>query len=754
MMGVRNLIVFTVAVLSGWQVNGFAGDTARNVRPRVGLVLSGGGAKGFAHVGVLKVLEEVGMPVDYIGGTSIGSIVGGLYSLGYTAEQLETYIREKDWNNLLYDKVPRKNIVIQEKEEHEKYWLQFPFSWQKLDLLPKSLLSGQNVSNLFAELTSPAYRQKDFSRFPIPFFCIATDLHTGAEVMLEHGELSRAMRASMAIPSVFAPEKIDGRVLVDGGLVNNLPADRLKEKGMDILIGVDVTSRNDSIIEPDNLYRIMERVVFMSALPLKNANRKLCRILIVPDITGYRATSFNAVDSLILNGEKAARAHYSSLKSLADSLNRLDPPETRRHADCPQPLPVFHVKNIVMTGLVNTSRQYVLRKSELSENAELTFDELNKAVERLKGAQFFESVVYRLNRSPEDEHAVDLHLDFVEHATNFFRVGLHYDKEYKPALLLNLSVRNVLLNNSRAVMDLSVGENPAFMLTYFHSPGMQPLGKTLFKSSLSPEWLFHINAYQRSYYNYSGNRGNQRTELFDCTDIIPSVKMQITPSINSMVGAGLSAEYLSIRSRLVQEDLIAKISYMFLSYQFYYERDTYNEDYFPTDGCFLRLEGNYHKGMSKNVRFSGILLGAMLRSNFAVALTSRWTVHSGVDAASVAGTDVSPQYHVYAGGFPDKLYRYEFRFPGVHFMQLYAKNMVSVHFNHQVRMWSNIYVTFRTGIGKMEDDWINLFAPRDFLLGYGASVQYNSIVGPMGFTLSSSNVTNSLLGAFHVGFWF
>ncbi|MDR2038293.1 MAG: patatin-like phospholipase family protein [Bacteroidales bacterium] len=741
---------FILFLLSLSWIDGTANDTTQLRRPRVGLILSGGGAKGIAHVGVLKVIEETGLPIDYIGGTSMGSIVGGLYSIGYSANQLEKYILEKDWNALLTDKIPRRNVVIYEKGERKRYWLHFPITGRKINL-PMGILSGQNVSNLFTELASPAYDQFDFSKFPIPFLCIATDIGTGEEVVLEHGQLSKAMRASMAIPSVFTPEPLDGKMLFDGGLVNNFPADKIKEKGIDILIGIDVTTQVQGD-ELNNIYLIMEQVVFMASVPLKEANKKLCKILIVPDIPEYGAGSFSAADSLIVRGERAARKHYGTLKALADSLNQLDPRRPLENSrDCPQPLENFYVKSIRINGLEHTSEQFILKKSELEFPAEMTFSELDEAADRLRGTQAFESVVYNVLPSNEDDESVELVFDIIERSTNLFRVGLHYDKEYKAALMLNLSFQNILLNNSRALADVSIGENPSFKLAYFQSPGVRPYGKSVFKSSLSPDWSFQIDGYKFEASEYSGNN---RIGIFDFSHLVASLKMQITPSVNSMVGVGLIGDYTMIKSKLVDDRVTAKSNYMYLSYQLYYEQDTYNMDYFPTEGGFFRLEGNYHKGMSKNARYSEVLIGMIFRSNFASAPTRRWTIYSGLNAASVFGDDIPPQYQVYLGGLPDQLRRSEIRFPGLHFMQKSAKNGITVHFNNQVRLWSNIYFTFRTSLGKIDDDFIELFTPKDLMIGYGISAQYNSVVGPLGLTLSSSNVTNSLLGAFHVGFWF
>jgi NTE family protein len=725
-----------------------AGDSAgHTARPRVGLVLSGGGAKGMAHVGALKVIEELGIPIDYIGGTSMGSIVGGLYALGYTSVQLENYIRDADWENLLTDRVLRRHVSIYEKGERKRYWLQFPIKGGKINL-PLGILTGQNVSNLFTELASPAYAEDDFSKLPVPFLCVATDIETGREVVLERGNLAKAMRASMAIPSVFTPEVIDGRRLYDGGLTNNFPANLVRDKGIDILIGVDVTSPV-SKTELNNIYQVMEQVVFMASLPLKEENRKLCKILITPDIPEYSASSFNAADSLIARGERAARLHYNELKALADSLRGFGPRTPGEQSVCPQPLHSFYVESVKANGLKHISKEFIIQKLELDFPCELTFAQLDDALDKVRGTQVFHSIVYRLNPLPGG--MVELQFDCVEQSENVVRAGLHYDREYKAALLLNLSLRNALLKNSRAGAEVSIGENPAFSLLYFHSPDLKPAGKTLFKSKLTPDWLFHINGYRFDAWNYSGNR---RTTAYTFSGLSTGIQLLISPSINSVIGGGFTGDYSVIKTQTGSGVEDIKSNYMYLNYRFFYGRDTYNRDYFPTKGSKFRLEGTYNKGLSKNVRYSEGLIGVMFRSNFAYSPAHRWTMHWGIDAGSIFGTDVPPQYMMYMGGAPDKHLRNDITFVGMQFMQEYNKNAWVAHLNSQIRLWNNVYVTFRTNLGKTDSEVAGLFDFRDIRVGYGVSVQFNSMVGPVGFTLSSSNLTRSALGAVNLGFWF
>jgi len=205
--------------------------------PKIAVVLSGGGAKGFAHVGVLKVLEQEGIPVDIIVGTSMGSLIGGIYALGYTADEIENIIRQQDWETLLFDKIERKNLSFNDRYLNQRYFLSFSFSDRKSIGLPQGIIKGQNVLNTFCELSANVPVDADFGQFPISFACVATDLETEEEVILTDGFFPTALFASMAIPGAFQAAKRDSAMLVDGGVVNNFPTDVAKNMGADIIIG-------------------------------------------------------------------------------------------------------------------------------------------------------------------------------------------------------------------------------------------------------------------------------------------------------------------------------------------------------------------------------------------------------------------------------------------------------------------------------------------------------------------------------------
>src|ERR1035437_2486870 len=209
-------------------------DSIKSVRPKVGLVLSGGGAKGFAQIGVIKVLEEAGIRPDFVGGTSMGSIIGGLYALGYDSESMKRLLAKINWAELLNDKVSRRDLSIEEKSEDGRYIFSFPFRKSHFEM-PAGLRSGQNISNLLSKLTSPGYKYTRFDQLPIPFYCVAADIEKGQSVLLNSGYLADAMRASMSIPTLFTPVEIDNKMLVDGGLFDNYPAEIMKQQGADII---------------------------------------------------------------------------------------------------------------------------------------------------------------------------------------------------------------------------------------------------------------------------------------------------------------------------------------------------------------------------------------------------------------------------------------------------------------------------------------------------------------------------------------
>lgn len=303
-------------------------------RKKVALVLGGGGAKGAAEVGVLKYIEESGIPVDYIVGTSIGSIVGGLYSVGYRADQLDSLFRNQRWLDLLTSRSTSRGNRIFHRDESGEYLFGFPISKKNKSsirnprVLP-SLVKGDSIVSMLQELTK-CRDSINFDSLPIPYRCVAVDIREMEEVVLSSGNLSMSMRSSMSIPLVYKPVEIDGRLLVDGGLLNNLPVDVARRMGADYVIAVDLTQHkhleNDAQLSygKSGIAKLISWALNRPDLKKYNENCKNADIYINPDLEGMGAADFSMVkiSKMILEGEKAGKKALPNLKKLTKIIKK------------------------------------------------------------------------------------------------------------------------------------------------------------------------------------------------------------------------------------------------------------------------------------------------------------------------------------------------------------------------------------------------------------------------------------------------
>lgn len=304
---------------------------AQSKRPKVAVVLSGGGAKGVAHVRALKVIEEAGIPIDMIVGTSMGSLVGGLYASGYTTTQLDSIVSTMNWMDLLTDKVDRGQRDLTFKQKTENFLIHTTFEKSPFEVIEGGFLKGNGVSYLLSELTADYLTPMDFNDLPIPFACVATDITKNKEVVLRHGILAEALRSSMAIPGVFPPVKIDSMVLVDGGLKNNYPVDVARQMGADYVIGVSVAAEGFQYEQLNSSLNVLLQVLDMVCLNKVEENISQSDVYMHVDVKGYSSSSFTsqAVDTLLVHGEQAARNKWKQLTDLRDKLAQYGPLPTQ-----------------------------------------------------------------------------------------------------------------------------------------------------------------------------------------------------------------------------------------------------------------------------------------------------------------------------------------------------------------------------------------------------------------------------------------
>ena len=388
-------------------------DTIRPPRLKVGVVLGGGGAKGASHIGVLKYIEEMGIPVDYVAGTSMGSIIGGFYAMGYTPDELTQLISNIDWSQYIGNKIDRPMMTEEMRQRTSTMVLQVPFNHESLfdrnpnskfiSQLPSAYVNNSSLVNLFNNLCVGYQGDMDFNDLPIPYACVATDMITGEEVVLRSGSVPTAMRASMAIPGVFSPVTIGDKVLVDGGLVNNFPADVLREMGADIIIGVEVTSTKDVTADDiKSLPQVFGRLLINSTSAKRAENRNLCDVHIIPDISGFGMLSFTpeAIDTLVGRGYKQAREFHDQLLSIKKAVDASagHPVSKELHAPHAKNLATDAVliRSITINNVDNNNSRWLIRKGGLKAGKRYMQEYIEQAMKVYRGTGCFDEITYQV----------------------------------------------------------------------------------------------------------------------------------------------------------------------------------------------------------------------------------------------------------------------------------------------------------------------------------------------------------------------
>ncbi|MDH5412865.1 MAG: patatin-like phospholipase family protein, partial [Flavobacteriaceae bacterium] len=433
---------------------------------KVGLVLSGGGAKGFAHVGVLKVLEEAGVRVDYIGGTSMGAIIGALYASGYSANELDSIVTSLNYSELMQDILPRKAKSLYQKENTEKYALTLRLKNGNI-ALPSAISKGQNVFNMLSRLTEHVHSIEDFSELPIPFFCVATNLENGAIEILEKGFLPLAVRASGSFPTLLDPVEIDGKLLTDGGVVNNFPVDIMRQKGVDLIIGVDVQDKLHERENLDSAPKIVMQIISFQMYNEVGTKRKETDLYLHPDISDYNVVSFEVAKEIIDKGESVAQKQLNQLKSIANKqvgidISALDKGKHKKQEQ-------FYLNKITIIGNKNYTKEYVLGKLKLIESSSTSYKKFNEGIDNLSATGNFKSIQYKFLKK-EGGLELEFHLK-EEEEYSYLQFGIHYDDLYKTGGLINYTTKHAIFKNDLLSADLILGDNIRYNIDYFIDNG-------------------------------------------------------------------------------------------------------------------------------------------------------------------------------------------------------------------------------------------------------------------------------------------
>lgn len=453
-------------------------------RPRVGLVLSGGSARGLAHIGVIAVLAEAGVELDVVTGTSMGSVVGGLYAMGYSPELLQQVASTANWDRLFDDNPERRNLTLERKSEADRLMFTLPIRHGRPSL-PGGFIVGQRLSQFLELLTWRAHPVRDFRELPLPFAAVATDAETGEAVRLEGGFLPEAMRASTAIPSVFAPVRIDGLLLTDGGVSRNLPAEDARALGAELLICSDVSKPLAPADSLDNLLAVLDQTIGYRTWQSTVQQRELCDVLILPEIGGLASTSFDKADEWARRGAAAALAALPELADLGltgpaltippdepDAENATPAASARFAVDNPYDDSVY-VTRMEVEGLIKASPSFVRDHLRMVLPGWVPIADLDAGVARLYDTGRFRIVQYRLDdaggrggvgRPPARSESGPwsarrtLRLEVVEQSLARLGFAYRYDSRYKASLLVSATLFDMLVYGTRLEVDLRLGE--------------------------------------------------------------------------------------------------------------------------------------------------------------------------------------------------------------------------------------------------------------------------------------------------------
>lgn len=399
----RSLFLLIVILLFVAQLT-----NAQSDRPKIGLVLSGGGARGFAHIGVLKMIDSLQIPIDYVVGTSMGGIVGALYSIGYSGAEIEEFVIGSNWSELFSDKPDRSEVSYLMKKYDGSYAVELGIRGFT-PVVPSGLIGGQNVLSKFYELTSSVESIRDFDQFQTPFRCVAIDLITGQQVVLSEGSLAKAMRSTMAIPTVFSPVEWGDSLLIDGGILNNFPTDVAMSMGADIIIGVNVGTPLLRREELKSLVGVLSQVLVLTDFAKLQENMQYCDLLISPELGEHATGDFDneSVNEILQIGMETAKHSFTELVDFRKDY--VIPYQVKEVLNIPEEA---MIEGVIITGADSYPLEYFYEALECRPFQKLNLSELNKKISTLKKSSLFTDV--KLNIIPLNKGSVNIHIDLVE----------------------------------------------------------------------------------------------------------------------------------------------------------------------------------------------------------------------------------------------------------------------------------------------------------------------------------------------------
>ena len=712
-------------------------------RKKVGVVLSGGGAKGMAHIKALQVIEEAGIPIDYIAGTSMGAIVGGLYAIGYTPEQLDSMVRKQDWTFLLSDRIKRSAMSLTDRERSEKYTVSIPFTKTPKDAATGGIMKGQNLANLFSDLTVGYHDSIDFNKLPIPFACVAANVVNGEQIVFHDGILSTAMRASMAIPGVFTPVRQDSMVLVDGGIVNNYPADVVKAMGADIIIGVDVQNALKKADKLNSVPDILGQIVDITCQSNHEKNVDLTDTYIRVNVDGYSSASFTpaAIDTLMRRGEEAAKAQWGSLLALKKKIGIAEDYTPKQHGPYSSlsNARTVYVTDISFSGVEVDDKKWLMKKCNLKENSDISTQQIEQALYQLRGSQSYSSASYTLKETPEGYHLNFLLQEKYERRIN---LGIRFDSEEIASLLVNATADLKTRIPSRLALTGRLGKRYAARIDYT----LEPMQQRNFNFSYMFQYN-DINIYEE------GDRAYNTTYKYHLAEFgFSDVWYK-----NFRFGLGLRFEYYKYKDFLFKKPEISDLkveSEHFLSYFAQVQYNTYDKGRFPSKGSDFRAA--YSLYTDNMAQYNEHAPFSALNASWAsvIPVPRRFSIIPSIYGRILIGRDFPyPLQNAIGGDVPGFYIPQQLPFAGVTNLELMDNTIMIASIKFRQRMGAIHYLTLTGNYGLTDSNFFDILKGKQ-LFGVSAGYGMDSIFGPLEISLGYSNQTDKGSCFVNLGYYF
>ena len=744
-------------------------DEIRKTRPTVALVLSGGGAKGAAHIGVIKRIEELGIPVDMVLGTSMGGLIGALYSLGYTPAQMDTIVTNIDWGWTLSDKLSREFISYEDMKYKEKYMLSIPFYYEKdyfeakfqndsryeqhrkhqeefhigadhesgLGMLKKNLLGslpsgyiyGQNVNNLISSLTIGYQDSMDFKDLPIPYVCIAADMVSGKAKIWHSGKINQAMRSTMSIPGMFAPVRVDGMVLVDGGLRDNYPTALARQMGADIIIGVDLSQGRKTYREINNLADIFSQGIDMLGQDAFEANVSIPDVKIKPELKGYHMLSFNpeAIDTIKMRGYSAAISQDSLLRDVALRTSVRDSAVLKKSASGFTTDSLW-ISEVDILGVFPKEKAMLMQKFHLNFEDKISRKDIDKIIDNIYGTQAYDYVTYELLGCCDPYKLV---LTCKKGPIHQFGLGVRADTEEIVSVLLNVGINAHKMSGHAFDMTGRISANPSMTVRWSYDAPKLPTVNVAASVRWTDLGLLNLwdNRLSLGYFKAKEEVyvSNIRWKLFD---------MRVGARNETIVIKNIKS------SQFIGDYDFGQLNNDFITAFAEARADTFDDGYFPKKG--------FTAGVSYSWTFGGF---PEAFNNFhTVTADAKVVVPAGdvfafipsVNMRFLFGDDVPVAYfNAMGGSLAGRYVDQQMPFVGVTNLSA-MKNILTVfRTDYRFRVAKNHYVT---GILNYARD-CDRFSGYTKGLGYfgaGAEYSYDTIFGPLTFNVHWSNLTKKV----------